>query len=129
MADGRPTLTISLRRLEDGLAVLSLEGELDFASGSELRHELSRIATERQPRVVVEVSGVTFIDSTGLNTLASGARTFEEKHGVLVVAGASEHVRYVFEIVHIGDTVCVTPTLDEALRVARDGTSTRRVDG
>jgi anti-anti-sigma factor len=120
---------IALQRLEDGLAVLSLEGELDFASGSELGHELSRIATEFEPRLVVDLSGLTFIDSTGLNTLAAGARMFEEKARALVVACASEHVRHVFEIVHMGDTVCVTPTLDDAMRVARDGAATGRGDG
>jgi hypothetical protein len=35
----------------------------------------------------------------------------------------------VFEIVHMGDTVCVTPTLDDAMRVARDGAATGRGDG
>lgn len=74
--DDRGTLTIRSER-EGGAHVLALEGELDLASAPEVEAELKRIegATAGLAAIVIDLRGLSFIDSTGLRLLVeAGSR-------------------------------------------------------
>jgi anti-anti-sigma factor len=120
-ADSSP-LSISFARDGDGVLVVALTGELDFLSAPDLSARLSDIGGQPGNAVVVDVSGLTFIDSTGLNALVSGAQAIKAMSAV-VVAGASKHVARVFEIVRLSETVRVEATIEDAIRAAREGSA------
>ena len=101
-----------------------MEGELDIDSSAELP---IRIAELHGPdlTVIVDLSAIEFIDSSGLNAIVQAAAIVEANDAVMVLAGASPHVAKVFEIVQIEQSVRTEPSvraaLDEALAVARPG--------
>jgi anti-sigma B factor antagonist len=69
-------------RVDDGSAVrLVLAGELDLATVDVLGEHLDRVVAGRPPGVVVDLAGVTFCDSSGVNALVQ-ARTTALRHGV-----------------------------------------------
>lgn len=103
----------------DGVLVLSLGGQLDFLSAPELAPRLADLQAATCSAVVVDVSGVTFIDSTGLNVLVAGAQSIQSRDAAVLVAGASNHVARVFEIVRLGETIRLKSTLEDAVRAAR----------
>ena len=102
------------------MRVVALTGELDFLSASELDARLSDMRAQTGNAVVIDVSGLTFIDSTGLNVLVAGVQAIQATSSV-VVAGASKHVSRVFEIVRLEETVRVESTVEGAMRTAREG--------
>ncbi|MEV0614407.1 STAS domain-containing protein [Nonomuraea sp. NPDC050404] len=77
----------------DDAAVLSPHGDLDLASMSEFRDGLTQaMECQRPPEVVVDLQGVSFCDSSGLNTLIWAANTVEGAGGRLRLAGAQPRV-------------------------------------
>jgi stage II sporulation protein AA (anti-sigma F factor antagonist) len=113
-------LSISVAEDGDGVRVVALTGELDFLSASDLGARLSDLRGQTGNAVVIDVSGLTFIDSTGLNVLVAGVQAIQATSSV-VVAGASKHVSRVFEIVRLDETVRVESTIENAMRAAREG--------
>ena len=68
------------------------------------------------PRVVVNLSEVSFLDSSALNVLVHCRRRLDERNVVLRVVGpADRFVRRVFEITHLSESLGVVGSLEEAL--------------
>jgi anti-anti-sigma factor len=101
---------------EGGVRVVFLRGELDFDGAPELGRLLEEFRAEGERDVVVELSELTFIDSSGISVLVGAARAAAAEQGMLVVAAATAHVQRVFDIVNISELVAVEPGLDGALR-------------
>ncbi len=120
MAAESSPLSISVAEDGDGVCVVALTGELDFLSASDLGARLADLRGRTGNAVVIDVSGLTFIDSTGLNVLVAGVQAIQATSSV-VVAGASKHVSRVFEIVRLDETVRVESTIEDAMRTAREG--------
>jgi anti-sigma B factor antagonist len=105
----------------DGVAVVAVLGEVDVATAPNLRQELLRLVSESEgpPRIVVDLGGVDFLDSTGLGVLLGGLKRVRTKDGALVVARAESHVRKVFEITRVIEILPVLDDLDAALDAVR----------
>ena len=120
-------LSITVTEPSEGLFVVALAGDLDIATAAELPPRLAGIPVNAAVRVVVDVSGLAFIDSSGLNALVIGARAVEAEGGRMVVAGPSEHIARVFEVVRLADSVEVEASMLEALRRAETGSAIEQI--
>lgn len=90
----------------DGL-IVRVTGEVDAASTAELRVALDRALATGADTVRLDLSGVPFLDSTGIGALV-GARNRARSRGTrLEVARLSPPVRKVFEITHLADVLPV----------------------
>jgi anti-sigma B factor antagonist len=98
----------------DRAVVVRLVGELDLYNAHVVRDELFA-AGEREPeRLIVELSGVTFIDSTGLGVLIESRARLANKQAFLLVAPGLE-TRRALEISGLDRHFGVHDSLDEAL--------------
>jgi len=80
-----------------GICVFSPQGRLDAASTPQLRkciHEKNFPDTD----IVVDLSGVDFLDSNGLGALVAGARWLRQHNGDLKLAAPVDNVRRVFNL-------------------------------
>lgn len=111
-------LSISVAEPSDGLFVVSLVGDLEVTSSDEVLQRLAGLRGTPRTRVVMDVSRLAFIDSSGLNALVTGARAVEAKGGSMVVAGAPRYVTRVFELVRLAESVQVEASVEEALQRA-----------
>jgi len=75
---------------------VSAVGEIDFASQGELERTLTDVGAHRP--VELDLSGVSFIDSSGLAMLLSMRNLFAEGGSMLVLHAPSQNVRRVFEL-------------------------------
>jgi anti-anti-sigma factor len=99
--------------------VLSIAGEVDLTTAPELARAI-RLVPESTSRVVVDLSAVTFIDSSGLNALVSGKRTLGLSGIELCVVTAPDGpVRRVFEITQLTGSLGVTDSLNDAVAKSR----------
>ena len=87
-----------------GVAVVALTGELDVAGATLLEHELDRVAADHAPRaVVLDLSGLDFMDSTGLRLVVlADAKAREQDRAFALVRGRDD-VHRVFEITRMSD--------------------------
>ena len=77
---------------------------------------LEDLRAEGARKIVVDLSELTFIDSSGISVLVGAARAASAEQCTLVVAAPTSHVQRVFEIVNLGELVAVEPGLDGALQ-------------
>lgn len=91
--------------LVEGAAVVTVTGEVDLSSAQHLQDEV-RAALERSRTVVVDVAGMSFIDSSGLNALVHAHRGAEEAGGELRVRRPTPMFRKLLHITRL-ETVLV----------------------
>jgi anti-anti-sigma factor len=81
-----------------GRVVMALEGELDIAAVAEVEPELGRIEQGEPSLLVLDLRGVTFLDSSGIRmVLAADARAREQARKLVLIPGP-EPVHRVFEL-------------------------------
>jgi anti-sigma B factor antagonist len=78
--------------------IVSLAGEIDLTSSRRLREVLLSIANAGEHRVVVDMTNVTFMDSTGLAALVTARKRLTSMDGEIVLRGPSPGVRKLLEI-------------------------------
>lgn len=81
-------------------SVVGLEGRLDAHQSKQVIQKLSE-AVSTTSHVVVNLSKVNFIDSTGLATLVKEMRHSREKDGDLVLCELQQPVRIIFELTRL----------------------------
>ncbi|MEV6117646.1 STAS domain-containing protein [Streptomyces sp. NPDC052109] len=67
------------------------------------------------PRILADLSGVTFMDSTGINVLIATHRQASEAQGWLRIAGARPSVLRVLQLVGVDALISCHPTVDQAI--------------
>lgn len=77
---------------------IELHGEVDYESAPALTERLDELAAHQAMLVVVDLTQVTFLDSSGIRSLVHGARAIEDGGGRLFVEGASGAVARVLEL-------------------------------
>ena len=78
--------------------VVSASGELDVASVEPLERELAGLAHLDALRVIVDLTGVTFIDSAGLGLLVREAKRLQARGGACVLVADDPRILRVFQI-------------------------------
>ncbi|HXP34398.1 MAG TPA: STAS domain-containing protein [Chthoniobacterales bacterium] len=95
--------------------VLPLEGEIDLHVSPRVERSLASIIAKRPQHVVVDLSGVTFIDSSGLAVLIHAMQDVNEYGGKLTLSGINENVRVIFEMARLDQFFLIEPRDDELL--------------
>lgn len=87
-----------VQALDDEVCIVELIGEIDVYSSRAARQELRRLAEGRHSRFIVDLSRLTFIDSSGLGMLVRFLRRVREKAGTLVLTGATPPIHKLFRM-------------------------------
>jgi anti-anti-sigma factor len=98
-----------------GVAVVRLPDEIDLQTAAGVRDELL-VALSRCPHLVVDATGVTFMDSTGINALVRAKDRAERLDGSVHVVATGRAVLRVLSVTQLLRVLAVVPTTDEALR-------------
>src|SRR6478735_10600090 len=108
-------------RCEGRLTVVAAQGEIDLTSCVRLRDTLDSVENEESTAIVVDLTQVGFIDSTGLSVLVDGARharARERSFGVV----ADGHMRELLRITGLDTVMEVHPRLQD--RIDEEGPHT-----
>ena len=98
-----------------GTGIVTVSGEVDVATAPALRDCLDRVVADDDGPVVVDLTAVTFIDSTGLGVLIGARKRCAESDRDLRVVVAEPRILKVFEITGLTDLFSIHPSLDLAL--------------
>jgi anti-anti-sigma factor len=99
----------------DNVMLLQVEGEVDAHTAQEFAKTLKDLFGQGHRRMVVDVSGMTFISSAGIRVLFDAYRQAVQLDGQMRLAGPTDQVRRVFEIAGLYELLQITDGLEEAL--------------
>lgn len=106
-------------------AVVTLRGELDAHDAPRLRELFAAAVAEvegtSRPRLLVDLTGVAFLDSTALGTIVGAVRRVREVGGDLAIVLPETGARRIFEITGLDEVLDVHPTRAAALESAARG--------
>ena len=95
--------------------VLPLEGEIDLHVSPRVERALASIIKNRPRSIIVDLSGVRFIDSSGLAVLIRAMQDIQKYGGKLTLSGLNGHVRPIFEMARLDQVFLIDPGDDELL--------------
>jgi anti-sigma B factor antagonist len=101
MSEEADTIEINVTTGADGVPVIALRGELDFATAPVADASLAPVLAEQPKRVVFDLTGVTFLDSSGIAVLVRSAQLA----GTVAVRNPSTVVRRVIECTGLEETL------------------------
>lgn len=121
-------LSLETSSLRDDVAIVHLTGEVDISSVHVLRNGLASMIGTGLSAVILDASGVTFMDSTGLHALVEAKRSLHD-NGMRIFLVPSRQVRRVLELVFPDPVVASRLDSVEAAIQALDGSNPAGVAG
>ena len=115
---------ITERALDDTSILISVQGELDLATAPRLKWPLVDAIDGGARALIVDLSGVTFMDSTALGVLIGIRRTLKLGSRLAIVC-SDPSVLKIFQISGLDSVFQIFPTFDEARSYASQGTAPR----
>jgi anti-sigma B factor antagonist len=103
------------QEVRDGSVILSPEGDVDLSASPSLRTRLHEALNNKPDRLVIDLSRVDYMDSSGVATLVESLQIARRGSTTLVLANLRDRVRSVFEIARLDTVFTITTTVDEAM--------------
>lgn len=101
--------------VNDAHTVVRVQGEVDVYTAPQLRERLDAEIEAGRHDLVVDLSGVSFMDSTGLGVLVGRLKQIRVHDGTMRLVCAHDRVLKVFVITGLDKVFEIFPTVDEAL--------------
>jgi anti-sigma B factor antagonist len=97
--------------------IVRVAGEVDCTTSGELRQEIDQLLTVDHPdRLILDLEGVTHMDSSGLGTLLAGLRDANKRHVRFTLSGLNRSLRHTLERTRLYSLFEIRPTVHEALQ-------------
>jgi anti-sigma B factor antagonist len=109
------SLDVQSRQTEQGVTVLAPSGRLDVAGAPALKDAVSEAVKGGQPRLVIDLEGVSFVDSTGLGSVIAALKMVRGSKGDLRLAAPNQQVRVVLELTTLDRVFPYYATVEDAL--------------
>jgi anti-sigma B factor antagonist len=106
---------INDRKVDDDTHVVAVVGEIDLFTAPEFKQRMSELIDAGRSRLVVDLSGTTFIDSSSLGVLIGAHRRLKLRGGTLLVVCDSEAIAKTFKITGLDGVFTLADSVDAAL--------------
>jgi anti-sigma B factor antagonist len=107
-------LSLSVRAVGER-AVLDVTGEVDVYSAPELKDRLTEMLNAAEPSLIVNLSEVSFLDSTGIGTLVAGLNRAVQFGGTLTLVCDHERILKLFRITGLDSVFAIRSTVEDAI--------------
>jgi anti-sigma B factor antagonist len=92
-----------------------VSGEVDVATVPRLREQLHGLVAQGTNRIIVDLDGVDFLDSTGLGVLVGALKRVRSNDGELALVCTQPRIRKVFEVTGLTKVFSLFDSVDEAV--------------
>ena len=112
-------VSVTTRTADEGVAVVEVSGEVDVYTAPTLRQHLRDATTAGTKRIVVDMTNVKFLDSTGLGVLVGAMGRVRETDGDMRLVVTSDHILKVLRITGLDALIPVDEDVESAVGAAR----------
>lgn len=106
-------------RHRDGLPVLDVVGEIDIYTTPQFKEAVSAAIDEGKPGIIINMSQVTYMDSSGFGTLLSATKRLRPVSGALFLSGCNEAISRMLQITRLNTIFGIYDTEDDAVAAAQ----------
>jgi anti-sigma B factor antagonist len=96
--------------------VLMVDGEINFNTSPDFRKAFLKVIEAKSQKVVVNLSSVAYVDSSGLATLVEAHQKVKSAGGKLKLTNLSAKVKSLFEITKLEKLFDIQPTEEDAVK-------------
>lgn len=107
-------MKLQYSELADGIRLIQLTGKLDIHGVNSIDVQFVRLCTGDGVRVLVDLSGLSYISSIGLPMLINSAKSLASRGGRMVLLGPRDNVAEVLELTGIPQIIPIYPNLEAA---------------
>lgn len=115
MSEAQHKLDVSAERGQDA-TVVHLRGEVDLRTSPQLRSLFLDLLDEKPARIILDLAGVSYVDSSGVGTIVELKRRALRTESKVVLVGLRPRVHSLFEITRLDKFFTITNSIDEARR-------------
>jgi anti-sigma B factor antagonist len=101
--------------VDENTHLVAPAGEIDALTAPQLGTTLLGLADDGKTGVVVDMSRVTFIDSTAIGVILNAVRAFAARSGRLVLVCPTDRILRPFEVTGLTDRLPIVRSVDDAL--------------
>ncbi len=101
--------------MHDGIFVLHLAGEININSLTEMRNKVDAFKLNQYQRIIINLSKVSFFDSSGLGYLVVLIKLVKQSNGVIVFCAANNLVKRLLSTIRIDKYVNIFDTEEQAV--------------
>ncbi len=110
------SLEVQTRTTDGGITVVVPNGRLDVAGAPTLKAAIGEAVKDNgTPRLVIDMEGVSFVDSTGLGSVIAALKLVRGSKGDIRLAAPNQQVRVVLELTTLDRVFAYYPTVEDAL--------------
>ena len=121
MAFAEPRFELSEEDLDDRTHIIAVSGEIHVSTAPDFSRLLNDAIGRGKTAVVLDLSDVEFIDSTGLSVLLNGLRRVTRAHGRMALIVTNPTVLRLFQITRLDSTFDIAGSREEALAMVARG--------
>lgn len=114
-ADEGVDVDVKRSEVEGRAVVLRPTGRLNLTTATLLRQSVAAEVDEGRTKVVLDLAGVSFVDSSGLGAIVGGLKSARQAGGDLRIAAAGEQVRTVLDLTNLDRVLRPHGTVEDAL--------------
>ena len=100
---------------ENGVVIFSIEGQIDLYHAPELKDKIQATIDEGKNKIIINLEGVSYIDSSGIGGLISSYSISKKQQGAFRICHVSGSVRKVFELTKLTSFFNVDDTQADSL--------------
>jgi anti-sigma B factor antagonist len=112
---GEPRFRTRERDVDDRTTVITVDGEIHVSTAPEFSGVLAAAIEAGHTSLVLDLSGVMFIDSTGLSVLLNALRRVTRAGGGMAIVCSNPTVLRLFEITRLDSTFAIHAGVEPAL--------------
>ena len=129
MSFASPSFDLNEESLDQQTHLIAVRGEVHVSTAPEFSERLNDAIAGGKTGVVIDMTGVDFIDSTGLSVLLNALRRVTRQQGTLALAVSNPTVLRLFEITRLDSTFDILPDRETAIARVRRGQGVAEADG
>lgn len=107
-------------RTKEGIEILALSGSFDRQQARLVRRWMGEAIAQRSPNIVINLSGVQWIDLAALSVLFKGKNYSRQLLGDVKLCGLEQNIRAIFEMLQLNLVFEIYPTEEEAIQAFTD---------
>ncbi len=119
MPEADPDLVVTLHPHPGGACLMSVSGELDYHTAPRLRAGLDEVPLDQNVSLILDLSGLTYCDSTGISILVSTYHQARAAGATLALAGLNADIARVFRVIGLDQVFTSYDTVEAASRALR----------